>query len=140
MALLRALGAGRRQVLGSVLLEALLVGLVAAVIGLAAGIGLAIGVQSLLKAIGVDLPTTSTVIRPNTILVALVVGVVVTVLSAIAPAPRATRVRPLAAMREVAVDETGASKRRIVIGAVLVIFGLFSMSPALGEEDRKSVV
>src|SRR3546814_17432803 len=70
-----------------------------------------------------ELPTTSTVIRPNTILVALVVGVVVTVLSAIAPALRATRVRPLAAMREVAVDETGASKRRIVIGAVLVIFG-----------------
>src|SRR3546814_10667746 len=91
MALLRALGAGRRQVLGSVLLEALLVGLVAAVIGLAAGIGLAIGVQSLLKAIGVDLPTTSTVIRPNTILVPLVVGVVVMVLSAIAPALRTMR-------------------------------------------------
>src|SRR3546814_1693032 len=97
-------------------------------------IGLAIGVQSLLKAIGVDLPTTSTVIRPNTILVALVVGVVVTVLSAIAPALRATRVRPLAALREVAVDETGASTRRLVIGAVLVIFGLFSMSPAPGED------
>src|SRR3546814_6151707 len=87
-----------------------------------------------------ELPTTSTVIRPNTILVALVVGVVVTVLSAIAPALRATRVRPLAAMREVAVDETGASKRRIVIGAVLVIFGLFSMSPALGEDPSTDVV
>src|SRR3546814_5467946 len=109
MALLRALGAGRRQVLGSVLLEALLVGLVAAVIGLAAGIGLAIGVQSLLKAIGVDLPTTSTVIRPNTILVALVVGVVVTVLSALAPPLRAPRFRPLAALREVAFDGTAAS-------------------------------
>src|SRR3546814_21103649 len=99
MALLRALGAGRRQVLGSVLLEALLVGLVAAVIGLAAGIGLPIGVQSLPQAIGVDLPTTSTVIRPNTIHVALLAGGVGPVLSAPPPAPRATRLRPLAPPR-----------------------------------------
>ncbi|MET0728267.1 MAG: FtsX-like permease family protein [Acidimicrobiales bacterium] len=140
MALLRAIGAGRRQVLVSVLFEALLIGLVAAVVGLLAGIGLAIVVQAGLDALGVDLPTTSTVIEPATILTALIVGVVVTVLSAVAPALKATRVRPLAALRDLALDETGASRRRLILGVVLIVIGLFSLSPALGDDPSTDVV
>jgi putative ABC transport system permease protein len=136
MALLRALGASRRQVLGSVMLEALVIGLVAGLLGLLVGIGLAVGVQAALDAIGVDLPTASTVITPTTVITAFVVGVVVTVLAAIVPALKATRVPPLAAMRDVAVDTAGTSKVRAAIGAVVLLLGTAALvGTVTGESD-----
>ncbi len=123
-ALMRALGASRRQVLSSVLVETFLVGVVGAVIGLAAGLLVALGLSGLFKAFGADLPTHSLVVTPNTIVVGLVVGIVVTVLAGLVPAVRSARVPPLAALRDVAVDESGSSKLRMAIGAVMTIAAL----------------
>ncbi len=100
LATLRTLGASRRQVLGSVLVEAAAIGLVASAIGLLVGIGLAEGLNQLLVALGIDLPQTSMVIATRTILVSLLVGTIVTVVAGLAPAVRATRVAPIAAVRE----------------------------------------
>ena len=123
LALLRAIGASRRQVLGSVLLEALAVGMFAAIIGLLAGIGLAQLLQALLGALGIDIPSSGIVLLGRTIVVSVLVGVGITVISAIFPARRAARVPPVAALREVATDKSGTSARRIVAGAVVLVLG-----------------
>ncbi len=130
LALLRAVGASRRQVLGSVLLEAAAVGLVAAVVGLVGGVLLAVGVTALLEAIGVDLPSGGLVVSPATVLTALVVGLVVTVVAAVVPAVRATRVPPIAALRDVAVDRSGASRLRTVAGVVVLVLAALLLSRA----------
>ena len=100
LATLRTLGATRRQVLRSVLLEALVIGAVASGIGLFLGLGLAAGLNSLLISFGINLPQTSTVLKARTIEVSLAVGIVVTLLAALRPARRATRVPPVSAVRE----------------------------------------
>jgi putative ABC transport system permease protein len=100
LATLRTLGAMRRQVLRSVLLEALVIGVVASLIGLFAGLGLAKGLNSLLGSFGIDLPSASTVFATRTVIVSLLVGILVTLLAALRPALRATRVPPVAAVRE----------------------------------------
>jgi putative ABC transport system permease protein len=100
LATLRTIGASRRQVLSSVLLEALVIGAIASVIGLFLGILLAIGLNELFKLLEIELPTTSMVLAPRTAIVALTVGIVVTVLAGLAPAIRATRVPPISAVRE----------------------------------------
>jgi putative ABC transport system permease protein len=99
-ATLRTIGATRRQVLRSVVLEALVIGILASVIGLFAGLGLAKGLNALFVAVGIDLPKGSTIFATRTIVVALVVGIVVTLLASLRPALRATRVPPIAAVRE----------------------------------------
>src|SRR6202011_5505946 len=103
LATLRTLGATRRQVLGSVMLEALAIGLLASVVGLFLGLALAKGLNSLLVSFGIDLPQTSTVFKTRTVVVSLAVGVIVTLLAALRPALRSTRVPPIAAVREGAV-------------------------------------
>jgi putative ABC transport system permease protein len=130
LALLRAVGASRSQVLRSVMVEALLVGLLAAALGLLVGIGLAQGVFSLLAASGGDLPTTTLAIRWFTIVFAFVIGLGVTLVAASVPAIRATRVPPLAALREVAIDRSGASKVRVAGGVLVLIAGAFLLSSA----------
>jgi putative ABC transport system permease protein len=100
LATLRTLGATRRQVLRSVLLEAFAIGLLASVVGLFLGLALARGLNSLFVSFGIDLPQASTVFATRTIVVSLAVGVVVTVLAALRPALRATNVPPIAAVRE----------------------------------------
>jgi putative ABC transport system permease protein len=97
---LRTLGATRRQVRRSVLLEGLVIGVVASVIGLFAGLGIAKGLQSLFVSFGIDLPSGSTVFATRTVVVSLLVGTIVTVLASLLPAFRATRVEPIAAIRE----------------------------------------
>ncbi len=130
LALLRAIGASRRQVLSSVLLEAVVIGMVAAVIGLFAGVGLAVAVTSLLKAIGLDLPSAGIVVASRTVVAAFVIGVVVTVLAAIAPAIRATRVPPLAALRSVTIDRSGTSKVRLGFGVLFLLLAALNLSRA----------
>jgi len=103
LATLRTLGATRRQVLRSVLLEAFMIGLLASIVGLFLGLALAKGLNSLLVSFGIDLPQTSVVFAVRTIVVSLLVGVLVTMLAAVRPALRATRVPPIAAVREGAV-------------------------------------
>jgi putative ABC transport system permease protein len=99
-ATLRTLGASRRQVLWSVVVEAFVIGVLGSVAGLFLGLALAKGLNWLFVQIGIDLPTGSTVFATRTIVVALLVGTVVTLLASIRPARRATRVPPIAAVRE----------------------------------------
>ena len=125
LALLRCLGASRRQVLGSVLLESLVVGLVASLVGLAFGLVIAIGLRALLKSFGIDLPSTATQFLPRTAVVSLAIGLGVTLASTLLPALRATRVPPLAALREEATVGAGrAAGRRSVAGALLTAVGV----------------
>ena len=130
LALLRAVGASRFQVLASVLVEATIVGLIAAVLGLGAGIGLAKIVTAALEAGGADLPTEGLVLRSGTAASALVIGLVVTLVAALVPAIRATRVPPLAALRDVAVEAGRLSRSRIALGVFVLAFGALNLSRA----------
>lgn len=120
-ALLRALGASRRQVTASTLVEASVVAVVASAAGLAGGIGIAAGLQALFPAIGFPFPEGDLVISGLSMLLPLVVGIVVCLGSALLPAVRAGRTAPLAALRETAVDHSGASRGRAVTGGVLAL-------------------
>ena len=100
LALLRAIGADRGQLLRSVLSEAAVIGLLGSIIGSGVGIGLALGLHAVLDGLGLGLPSSGVVVAPRTIIISLVLGVVVTVLSAAGPALRASRIPPVAAMRE----------------------------------------
>jgi putative ABC transport system permease protein len=99
-AMLRALGASRGQVLWSITGEAFVMGVLASVLGLFAGLGVAAGVNQVFQAAGFDIPRGGLVLQPRTIVIALAVGIVVTVLSAVVPALKATRVPPMAALLE----------------------------------------
>lgn len=134
LALLRAIGASRRQVLTSVLLEAALVGLVSGVLGLFLGIGLAFGAFELLKSFGLDLPGANVIVEPTVAVQAVFVGLAITAVAAITPAIRATRVPPIAALRDVAIDSSGASKIRAGLGVAMLAFGIFSILPAFASE------
>jgi putative ABC transport system permease protein len=123
LALLRTLGASRRQVLRSVVLEAGLIGLLASLLGLLGGLLLAPGLRGLMKAIGADLPATASVIATRTIVVALVVGVLVTVLASLVPALRATRIAPIIALREGLTAQPRSGRGRIAVAALLCLAG-----------------
>ncbi|WP_447035968.1 ABC transporter permease [Streptomyces sp. DSM 118878] len=125
-ALLRALGASRRQVTASTLVEAAVVAVVASAAGLAGGIGIAAGLQALFPAIGFPFPEGDLVVGALSMLLPLAVGVVVCLGSALLPAVRAGRTAPLAALRESAVDHSGASRGRAVAG-----LGLASLAVGL---------
>ncbi|MFB7665164.1 ABC transporter permease [Kitasatospora sp. NPDC056138] len=125
LALLRAVGASRSQVTKSVLVEALALGVGASVTGLLAGVGIGAGMQSLIHATSAGMPTGPLVIAPATVVVTLVVGVLVTVLSAVIPAVRASRIAPVAAMSSG--DQPATQKSlvvRNVIGSVITLGGL----------------
>ncbi len=131
--MLRTLGADRRQILSSVVIEALAIGLLGALLGLVGGFAIAKGLNALFVAIGIDLPTTGLVTKTRTIVVSLLIGVGVTLVSSLVPALRATRVPPIAALQAL---ELPRSRRRglayaglaVLLGAAglaMVLIGLF---------------
>jgi putative ABC transport system permease protein len=139
--LLRMIGASRRQILRSVLFEAAAIGLVASVIGMGLGFVLAKGLQALFTSFGIDLPSTGTVLETRTLIVALVIGLGVTVLAGLVPAMRATRIPPVAALRE-GIAPVGAKQSRTslligslasLLGIVLLCFGIFASGITAGS-------
>jgi putative ABC transport system permease protein len=137
-ATLRTIGASRRQVLTSVIVEALVMGVLASVTGVVAGLGLATGLFKLFDAVGFTLPNNGLVLLPRTVVVALLAGIVVTLLASLRPALRATRVPPIAAVREGATLPPGRFARYRPLAALLLtlvgfaalVYGLFG--PGLG--------
>jgi putative ABC transport system permease protein len=124
-ALLRTIGASRGQILASVVIEAVVIGLVASLVGLAAGFGLAALLSAIFESVGLDLPSSGTVFKARTAIVALLVGVLVTLLAGLLPAVRATRTPPVEALREGAVEHAGGpSRRAAIIAAVVLALGL----------------
>ena len=138
--LLRALGASRRQVLGSVILEALAVGVLASALGIAAGFAVAVGLKALLTAVGLDIPTTSLVFTPATAVISVVVGVGITVLAALSPARKAAKVAPIAAMQHGVVGSTGyGSKQRVFVGVAVLGLGLAALLTGLFRDVQQPV-
>ena len=128
LALLRALGATRRQVMVSVLIEAFVTGAVASAIGAALGVLLAVGLARLL---GFSLTNGGLTVSPRSIIVSIVVGTVVTVLAAILPARRATRVTPMAALRDAVPETQPVTRRRIAGGSITAAIGLILLGIGL---------
>jgi putative ABC transport system permease protein len=126
-ALLRTLGASRRQILRSVVFEGLLLGVGGSVLGLLGGLALAPGLDQLFKSFGADLPDSGTVLQTRTVVVSLLVGTIVTLLAGLAPALRATRVPPLAAMREGVEIEPAR-----LTGVGVLVRGLIAAALAIG--------
>ncbi len=131
-ATLRTLGASRRQVLRSVLIESTVIGVIASVVGLFLGLALARGLFALFSAVGFTLPNSGLLLKPRTIVVALLVGIIVTVLASLRPALRATRVPPIAAVREGAVLPRGRFARYRALGSgSLAILGFAALAYGL---------
>jgi putative ABC transport system permease protein len=124
LALLRAVGASRSQVMKSMIGEAFAVGLFGSAVGLALGIPLAIGLEGLLRAFGFGPPANGIQLLPRTVIVSLVVGTVITVVSSIGPALRASRIPPVAAMRDDAVGVESSLRRRAIVGGLFAVIGL----------------
>ena len=121
LATLRTLGASRRQVLTSIVVESFVVGVLASAVGLFLGLGLAQGLNTLLVGVGIDLPSDGTVFATRTLVVSLLVGVIITLLASIRPAMRATRVPPIAAVRDGAVLPPSRLERHGLVAALLVL-------------------
>ena len=124
--MLRTLGAGRGQILGSVVVEALAIGVLGALLGLAGGYAIAVGLNALFVALGIDLPTTSLVTKDRTIVISLLIGIGVTLISSFVPALRATRVPPIAAL--LALELPQSRRRGIVLSVLAVLLGLAGLA------------
>jgi putative ABC transport system permease protein len=142
LALLRCLGASRRQVMSSVLLESLIVAVIASLVGLGLGVLIASGLKALLSTfLGGDIPTTGIQFQPRTVIVSLAVGVIITVLAALLPALKATRVPPVAALQpETAFAPTGFRKRRIVLGVLVTVVGIALLLAGLFRPEGNRLV
>ena len=140
-ALLRCLGASRAQVMRTVAVEALAVGALASVAGILAGVGFAAGVSALFGAAGASIPRGDLVLAPRTIAVSLAVGLGITLIAALAPALRATRVPPVAALSELPPPTTRRRRRWTTVlslavlaaGVVAVAAGAFGSGPAVAR-------
>ncbi|MCX3063432.1 ABC transporter permease [Streptomyces beihaiensis] len=131
LALMRAVGASRRQVTRSVLLEAFVVGSVAAVTGLAVGVGIGAGMRALISDTGAVIPDGPLVVSPGTVVSALVVGILVTLLAAWLPGHRAAKIPPVAAMSAVhAAPTTKSLVLRNTLGALVSAVGVTAVLAA----------
>ncbi len=146
-ALYRAVGASGGQLLTMVVVEALLIAVVASILGIALGLGIAVGLTTLMDAVGFDLPTTSAELVPRTVIVGMIVGVVVTVVSSILPAIKAARVPPMAALQQVQTAPAASLRRRAFAGGILfaagvalIVNGLFGDILDLGPLNELSAV
>ncbi len=133
LALLRIVGASRRQVFGSVLTEAAITGLVSSVIGLGLGVLAALGLQALLRGFGITLPPGSLVFEPRTVLVGLAVGTGVTVVAAVGPARNAVRIPPVAALDDRPPDSGVSLRRRFAWGTALTLAGALLLAIGLAK-------
>ena len=133
LALLRIVGASRRQVFRSVLAEAAIVGLASSVIGLGLGVLAAIGLEALLRGFGITLPTGSLVFGLRTVVVGLAVGVGVTVVAAIGPARNAVRIPPIAALSDQSSAGDGSLRRRFIWGAAVALAGAALLAVGLAK-------
>jgi putative ABC transport system permease protein len=140
VALLRALGASRRQVLGSVALEAAVVGTLASLLGLAAGVGQAAGLRAVVAAVSSSVELERLTLTAPAFASSFAVGVAITVLSALFPARRASLVPPVAAMRTVAVERSEHGPRRVLCAAVLVVGGAAVLTGGLFLPTGHTVV
>lgn len=123
-ALLRAIGASKRQITSAMLVEAIVVGIVGSAVGLVAGIGLSQGLSAMLRALSIDIPTGGLVIPQSAVSQTLIIGSLVTIASALLPARRAGKVPPLAAMRNTALETAGPTKKRTIIGLAFIAVGV----------------
>ncbi len=142
-AMLRTIGASRRQIVASVVGEALLIGVGASVLGVLFGLLIARALNALFKAVGADLPNTGTVLAPRTIIVSLLIGTVVTVVASLVPALRATRVPSITALREGATLPPGRGARlRRPAGAAIVVLAVVALCVGLfaGLEDDNTAL
>jgi putative ABC transport system permease protein len=131
-AMLRTIGASRRQILGSVIGEAFIIGLIASAAGILLGVGLAWGLGKLFAAVGFGLPATGLVLSWQTVAICLAVGIGITVLASIFPALRATRIAPIAALREGAtLPVSRFAKLTPVIAVIIGILGGAGMAYGL---------
>lgn len=124
LALIRALGASSAQVRFSALLESLLIGIVASVVGLGGGVVLALGLRELMNSLGFGLPSFDITLAPRTIIAAAIVGIGVTMMASLTPARRAATVPPVAAMRAGFRFGSGEGTRRTIIAIVLSVLGI----------------
>ena len=131
LALLRIVGASRRQVFRSVLLEAAIVGLISSLIGIGLGLLAAVGLEALLSGLGITLPSGSLVFEARTVVVGLLVGVGVTVVSAISPARRAVRIAPVSAVSEQQSEVEISLRRRFTWGAIITAAGVIFLAIGL---------
>ena len=133
LALLRIVGASRGQVFRSVMLEAVVIGLVASLVGIGLGVAMAVGLEALLDAFGISLPKGGLVFAPRTVIVGLGLGLGlgVTVVSAVSPARRAVRIAPIAALQGVQAGTEGNSRRRTVVGTGFALLGAAALTIGL---------
>jgi putative ABC transport system permease protein len=131
--LLRAVGASRGQVTRSVMLEALVVGLVGSVVGLAAGVGVAYGLRALMNLTGASLPSGDLAFEVSTVVWAFAVGIGVTTVAALLPARRAAKVSPVEAISEHARPQTSSLRRRVAVGTLLAAAGGTALAVGLTD-------
>ncbi len=135
-ALLRALGASRSQITRSMLVESVVVGLFGSTVGFIGGMGISKLLGIALPALGIDLPSGGLVVTQSAIVTTILVGLIVTVLSAILPARRAGKVPPLAAMRATALETNSTSKKQLFIGLGFIALGIAIVGAVVGGADN----
>ncbi len=135
-ALLRALGASRSQITRSMLVESVVVGLFGSTVGFIGGMGISKLLGVALPALGIDLPSGGLVVTQSAIVTTILVGLIVTVLSAILPARRAGKVPPLAAMRATALETNSTSKKQLFIGLGFIALGIAIVGAVVGGADN----
>jgi putative ABC transport system permease protein len=138
LALMRAIGATRNQVMKTILVESVVLGVAASLLGVGLGVAMATGLSALMSGFGFSLPQAGVRVGVDVVLIGVAVGTLVTVVSAIAPARRATKVLPIEALRDAAPVQPRFSKRRLAAGLVLIAAGaamllsaLFGSAPAI---------